>query len=308
MLTKKQEYSIINIMDSLERKRRWKVNKAKKLADLKIEKIQVKCAIKASKKEVTAKRKIEKVEHKLEHKLEKIRQKYQKKRRKNDEAKVIPKHRHLATIRMPSYSLTEELINSISHGLAAIAAIVALVLCVLKAETPVAVISSVIYGGIMIVLYIFSCIYHALSANLLGKKVLRIIDHINVMLMVAGTYTPICLSLIGGSLGWILFAIVWCITILAVVFNAIHVDKAEKFSVACTLVLGWGVLLVLPQLLERAPLSGILAFLVGGGVVYSIGSIIYRIGAKKKYMHCIFHFFVIVASVLHFFFIYLYCI
>ena len=128
------------------------------------------------------------------------------------------------------------------------------------------------------------------------------------MLMVAGTYTPICLSLIGGALGWILFAIVWAITILAVVLNAINVDKYETASVVCNLILGWGVLLILPVLLSLCPLHAILLFLVGGGAVYSIGSILYKIGAKKKYMHSIFHFFVIVASVLHFCFIYFYCI
>lgn len=216
--------------------------------------------------------------------------------------------RHIDKITVPTYSLGEELVNSISHGVGAGLAIAGLVLCLIKAETPAAIVSVSLYGAFMIILYIMSCIYHALSPRLLGKKVLRILDHINVMLMEAGTYMPICLSLFGGAVGWTLFGIVWAVTIVAVVFNAINVDKFSAVSVACNLIMGWGILLLLPELLASAPLSAVLIFLVGGGAVYSIGSILYSIGAKKKWMHSIFHFFVLAASVLHFFFIYGYCI
>lgn len=273
--------------------RKWKIKKVKQLASLKIRKLKIKAELKGQKSLLKLNRKIEKVKEKAERKTQKLAQ---------------PEKSRLAKIAVPNYSLSEELINSISHGVAAIFAIIALVLCVVKAQTPVAIASSAIYGTFMVILYVISCVYHALSSRISGKKVLRILDHINVMLMVAGTYTPICLSLIGGALGWVIFAIVWAITIVSVVFNAIDVDKYQYVSVACNLILGWGSLLLLPQLLAVCPLSGILAFLVGGGAVYSLGSILYVIGAKKKYIHSVFHFFVIAASVLHFFFIYLYCI
>ena len=302
-------------MTSKEQKENWEIEKATLRAELKILKRKNKAELKIKKINNKATLKTKKIKIRLARKIEKIKQKVTKKQnnqkalsKKIKVAKVHHPHTHLAKIKVPTYSLSEELINSISHGVAAIAAIVAMILCLTKAETPAAIISSAIYGVFMIILYTFSCIYHALPAKLLGKKVLRIIDHINVMLMVAGTYTPICLSLIGGGLGWLLFAIVWSITIIAVVLNAINVDKYQYASVACNLILGWGALLVLPQLLTVCPLSGVLVFLVGGGAVYSIGSILYLIGAKKKYMHSVFHFFVITASVLHFFFIYLYCI
>ena len=211
------------------------------------------------------------------------------------------------TVSIPKYSFKEELINSISHGIGTYLAIVALVIGIVKAKTPLAIISMTIYGSLMISLYIISCIYHALSPNLKGKKVLRVIDHCNVLLMVAGTYMPICMSLLGGKIGWTLFGIVWIITIIAVVFNAINVDKYQMISVACNLLLGWGVLLLIHPLKTVCPIKGIWLLIIGG-VIYTIGSILYVIGSKVPYMHSIFHFFVLAGSIFHFFFIYLYCI
>ena len=208
---------------------------------------------------------------------------------------------------MPKYSLGEELVNSISHGLGAILSIVALIFLVLKASSIKAIISVCLYASFMIILYTISCIYHALSPNIGGKKVLRVIDHCNVLLMVAGTYMPICLSLLYGRLGWITFAIVWCITIVGIVFNAINVDKYSLISVICNLVLGWGALLLINPMLNLIPLKGIV-YLIIGGVMYTIGSILYGIGKKIPYMHSVFHFFVLLGSLFQFLFIYFYCI
>jgi hemolysin III len=159
----------------------------------------------------------------------------------------------------------------------------------------------------MFILYVISCIYHALGRNVSGKKVLRVIDHINVMLMVAGTYMPICLSLLDAKLGWWVFGIVWFITIIAVVFNAIDVDKYTVISVICNLLLGWGVLLLIKPLLNVCSMNGII-LLILGGVMYTVGSILYGIGSKIPYMHSVFHFFVLFGSIFHFIFIYGYCI
>ena len=112
---------------------------------------------------------------------------------------------------VPKYSLGEELVNSISHGIGAGLAIAGLVLLCIRAHSALGVLCGIIYAVIMIVLYTISCIYHALSPKLGAKKVLRTLDHINVLLMVAGTYTPISLCLLGGALGWISFGIVWAV-------------------------------------------------------------------------------------------------
>lgn len=213
----------------------------------------------------------------------------------------------MAKVSIPNYNLKEELINSISHGVGAVLSIFALVFIILNAHSKIGLVTGIIYCTIMFLLYIISCLYHALSPKLLGKKVLRVIDHCNVLLMVAGTYTPICLSLIGGVSGWLMFGIVWFVTIVAVIFNCIDVDRYQVVSVICNLVLGWGALFLVSKLKEVCSLKG-LYLLISGGVIYSIGAILYGIGSKKKYMHSIFHFFVLVASFLHFCLIYFFAI
>ncbi len=210
-------------------------------------------------------------------------------------------------IKIPKYNLAEELINSISHGIGGCLAITALVLCIVKASTAKAIIGVSLYGSFMIIMYTISCIYHSLSPRIKGKKVLRVIDHIGVLLMEAGTYMPVCLSLFTGYISWIIFSIVWLITIIAIILNSINVDKYQLLSVICNLLLGWGILILIKPLINICPKPGIL-FLVLGGLIYTIGAILFGIGSKKKYIHSIFHFFVIAGSIFHFFFIYLYCI
>ena len=213
----------------------------------------------------------------------------------------------MSRVRIPKYNLKEELINSISHGIGAIFAIVALILLLVKSHTASAYVSCSIYGALLIILYVISCIYHALSPRVKGKKVLRVIDHCNVMLMVAGTYMPICLSLYNNYIGWITFSIVWIITIIGVVFNAIDVDKYSVISVICNLLLGWGAVFLISSMLKLVPFKAI-ELLILGGILYTIGSILYGVGRKIPYMHSIFHFFVLGGSICHFLFIYLYCI
>ena len=210
-------------------------------------------------------------------------------------------------ISIPKYSLKEELINAISHGIGGGLAIAALVLCIIKSKNAWSVVSTSIYGSFMIILYIISCIYHALSPRVKGKKVLRVIDHCNVFLMLAGTYMPICLSLLNGVLGWVVFSIVWTITIVAIVLNGINVDKYQVASVICHLILGWGSLLLITPLKQASSMHAVWILIIGG-IIYTIGSIIYGIGSRVPYMHSVFHFFVLAGSICHFFFIYLYCI
>lgn len=210
-------------------------------------------------------------------------------------------------VSLPTYTLGEELVNSISHGVGAGLAIAGMVLCLIKASTPAAAVASALYGALMFCLYMISCLYHALSPRCWGKKVLRVIDHANVFLMVAGTYMPICLSLLGGALGWMVFGLVWAVTIVAVVFSCIDVDRYQIVGVACNLLLGWGVLLLYGVLLALTSHEAV-RLLIMGGVAYTVGSVLYVIGAKVKWMHSIFHFMVLAGSILHFFFIYLYCL
>lgn len=207
----------------------------------------------------------------------------------------------------PKYTLGEEIVNAITHGIGAALAIAGLVLLIIKASSAIGVVTGVLYAVIMIVLYVISCIYHSLSFRLKGKKVLRILDHCNVQLMVAGTYTPICLSMLGGTLGWVMFGIVWAVTIVAVVVNCINLEKYKVVSVICNLLLGWAALFIIKPLVAACPSTG-LSLLIWGGVVYSIGAILYGLGHKVRYMHSVFHFFVIGGSILHYFMIFFYVV
>lgn len=210
-------------------------------------------------------------------------------------------------VKIPNYTLGEELINSISHGIGAGLSIAGLVLLIVHSTTLTGLLTSITYAITLILLYTISCIYHALSPKRKGKKVLRVLDHCNVLLLEAGTYTPVCLCLFSGSLGWTMFGLVWGITLITIICNIIDVDKYQGLSVACNLLMGWAILIVIKPLFNSLDLLGII-FLILGGFMYSIGAILYGIGAKKRYMHSIFHFFVLAGSLFHFFMIYFYVI
>lgn len=210
-------------------------------------------------------------------------------------------------ISIPSYTLSEELINSISHGIAAAFSIWGLVMLIIKAsnEGAMAVTTVTLFGTTMILLYTISCIYHALSPRITGKKVLRVIDHCNVFLLVFGTIIPIALVGMKGVCGWIYFGIVGFVTLLGIIFSAIDVDKNEKIEVVCHLMNGWSAILFIKPLIAGVGVVGLI-FIILGGVMYSIGALLYGLSSKKKYMHSVFHFFCIAGSIFHYLAIYLY--
>lgn len=215
------------------------------------------------------------------------------------------KEKKKLNISVPNYSLGEELFNSISHGVGAILAVVGLVLLIIKAKGALAETTVTLFGTTMIVLYVISCIYHAMSKNLEAKKVLRVIDHCNVYMLVYGTYIPMFFIGIGGKLGWIFFTVITLITILGVVLTAINVDKSTKIGVVCHLTNGWAAIVAIPKLLVSMGKGGVI-FLILGGLMYTIGSVLYGIGHKVKYTHCIFHIFCLLGTFFQFWCIYMY--
>ena len=202
-------------------------------------------------------------------------------------------------VRIPSYTLGEELFNAISHGIGAVLSIAALVLMTVWAHGAITITSVSLFGSALIILYTISCIYHALSPRLKGKRVLRIIDHCNVFLLVLCTYIPVSLIGVGGALGWVLFGIVCFFAILGIVLTAVNLERFQVPAVICHLVSGWSILIGVPGLLRTMGGKG-LFFLILGGVLYSVGAVLYRIGAKKKYGHCVFHIFCLAGSFFHF--------
>ena len=210
-------------------------------------------------------------------------------------------------ISIPKYTLCEELINSISHGVGAALGIAALVLCIVKSCNPLdgyKLASSIIFGLSFTLLYLMSCLYHALKVNK-AKRVFRVIDHCTIFLLIAGTYTPYTLITLRGTTAWDLFAVVWSVGILGIVLNAVSLRRFAKLSVFCYIGLGWVVIFASSQLVASLSRSG-LTLLLCGGIAYTLGAILYAMGSKRKYFHSVFHFFCIIGTVLHFFSIYLY--
>lgn len=207
-------------------------------------------------------------------------------------------------IRIPKYTLAEELWNSISHGLAAIFAIVATILMTVKADTALEYVTVSIFGTTIIILYVISCIYHALSRRLTGKKVLRVIDHCNVFLLVLGTYTPVALLGIGSALGWWLFAFVALVTVVGITLSAVNTDRFQIAEVICHLLNGWSILIGIQPLYHHMGFAGVLLLLLGG-LAYTVGAVLYGLGARRHYIHSVFHFFCIAGTVLQWLAIYL---
>lgn len=215
----------------------------------------------------------------------------------------------MSEIKLPDYKLSEELMNSITHGIGAGLGIAALVLCLVKSAAhgnPWAVVASALYGAGVIMVFTISCIYHALARNK-GKKIMRVIDHCDIFFMIACTYMPYCLVSLRGVSGWVLFGIVWGLAALGIVFNAVNLEKYSVPSTIVYVLLGWSIIVLYKPLVAAISLEGAM-YLIGGGILYTIGAVLYALGKKKRYMHSVFHVFVIAGSILHFFSIYLYVI
>ena len=213
------------------------------------------------------------------------------------------KHR----ISIPKYTLGEELISAISHGVGALLGIAALVLCIVKSCNPFdgyKLASSIVFGLTVTLLYLMSCLYHSLKVNK-AKRVFRVIDHCTIFLLIAGTYTPYTLVALRGTLGWWIFGIIWGIAILGIVINAVNLKKFAKLSVACYLIMGW-IIVFAYQYMVQVMHPTALSLLIWGGIAYTVGAVLYAIGSKKKYFHSVFHFFCLAGTILHFFSIYLY--
>lgn len=199
---------------------------------------------------------------------------------------------------LPRYSLGEEIFSSVSHGASALLAVAALVLLLVFCErTPVKIVSAAIYGGTMVALYAVSCIYHGLGLCR-AKLVFRSLDHCTIFLLIAGTYTPVTLVGLGGATGWAMLIGVWAAAVVGATLNAISVERFKKASMACYLCMGWVVVLAMGTL--RANISD-LGFwcLLGGGVLYTLGAVLYGVGKRVPYMHSVFHLFVLMGSALH---------
>lgn len=224
---------------------------------------------------------------------------------------VILRRTKLSDRVLPSYTKGEEIFNMTSHIVGSVLGIVATVLCVIFAainHNVYGIVSGSIYGSSLIILYTMSSIYHGLSPKLFSKKVFQVLDHCTIFLLIAGCYTPVALCNIrevNSAAGWTIFGVIWFLAIVGIILNSIDLKKFKTFSMICYLLMGWCIIFRLDLLLKSVETTGII-LLVLGGLSYTIGSILYGIGKKKKYFHSIFHLFILLGSFLQFFCILLY--
>ena len=205
---------------------------------------------------------------------------------------------------LPDYTKGEEWMNTITHIAGAVLGIVALILCVLQAASKRniwGVVGASIYGTSLIALYSVSSVYHGMKPGL-AKKVMQVIDHCTIYFLIAGSYTPIVLSALRPvypGLAWGLLGFVWSLAILATVLTAIDLKKYNVFSMICYIGIGWAVLPFIKQTLQVLTLPGFLLLLFGG-IAYTVGAVLYGLGGKKRWMHSVFHIFVVLGSGLQF--------
>jgi hemolysin III len=205
---------------------------------------------------------------------------------------------------LPDYTRGEEVMNMVTHIVGGALGIAALTLCVIFAAlngNVYGVVGSAIYGGCMVALYTMSSVYHGLRPCT-GKKVMQILDHCTIYFLIAGTYTVVALSALRPmypKLGWGMFAFQWALTSLAVTLTAIDLKKYNVFSMICYICMGWAILPFVKQALDVLTVPGFV-LLLAGGISYTIGAVLYGIGSKKRWMHSVFHIFVVLGSLLQF--------
>jgi len=211
----------------------------------------------------------------------------------------------MTTIKNQAYSVIEEWLNSFSHGIGCIAAVVGLVFMMLRAQDPLAVTAGAIYGATLILMFLSSTLYHAISDQR-AKGWLKLFDHSAIYLLIAGTYTPLLLVSIGGWLGITMTALIWTLALAGIMFKLIAHHRFPKVSVATYLLMGWIALGVIYPLYQALPGEG-LWLIIAGGLCFSIGVLFY-VAKKIKYTHAIWHLFVLGGCSCHYFSIYYYVV
>ena len=218
----------------------------------------------------------------------------------------------LAQRSLPRYTRGEEMFNFVSHAVGGGLALVMLTLCVVRAalhRDPWAIVGASVYGLSLVSVYTVSSVYHGLRPER-AKKVLQVLDHCTIYFLIFGSYLPILFCPIRRAsplTAWVLFGVILSITALAVTFTAIDLRRYRVLSMICYIGLGWCIVFAAPVALRAIPIPGLI-WLLAGGIAYTLGAILYGLGVKKRYMHAVFHLFVILGSALQFVCIFWYVI
>ena len=205
--------------------------------------------------------------------------------------------------KMPDYTKGEEIFNMVSHIVGGALGIAALVLGIIFSaihRNGYGLAGSIVFGVSMILLYTMSSVYHGLRDGM-GKRVLQVLDHCTIYVLIAGTYTPVLLSAtrpIDPVASWVLLGVMWGLSALAITFTAIDLRKYRVFSMICYLGMGWAAVFKIGLVYEAVGPAGF-SMILAGGIAYTIGAVLYGLGKKRRYMHSVFHLFVVAGSVLH---------
>lgn len=206
------------------------------------------------------------------------------------------------------YTLGEEIFNAVTHGVGAGLAVAALVLLIVKSVGDgggILLAAALVYGIAMLVEYLMSTLYHAIAVEG-AKRVFKVLDHSGIYLLIAGTYTPYCLITLGHVGGLWLATFVWGVALLGIAFEAFWTFRPRWISAALYVALGWSIVFFLPELYAQLHPAGFW-LLAAGGISYTVGAVFY-IFKKVRYLHSIFHLFVLAGSILQFFSVYFFVI
>lgn len=194
----------------------------------------------------------------------------------------------------------EEILNAATHGVGTIFALIGLGVLTASVYSNGSIwhlLSVIIYGTSLVLLYLSSTLYHSFT-NERAKYILKIFDHAAIYVLIAGNYTPFTLIPLHGALGWTIFNVIWGLAIIGIIFQIFFVNRFKVFSTLCYLLMGWFAVVMIKPLLVTLPIEGIY-WLIGGGLFYSVGAIFYLVH-KIPYNHAIWHLFVLAGSIAHF--------
>ncbi|WP_029034722.1 PAQR family membrane homeostasis protein TrhA [Salinimicrobium terrae] len=202
------------------------------------------------------------------------------------------------------YSPKEELLNVVSHGAGLVLSVLGLFLLIFKAlefDSSKLLLSFLIFGSSLVLLYLASTLYHS-TKDLRKRFNFKIFDHIAIFILIAGTYTPFALVTLQGRTGWIILGVVWAIALLGTILKLFFTGRFKILSTLLYVGMGWVIVFAIKPLMENLSPQG-LQWLLGGGLAYTIGAVLYSI-SRLNYNHAIFHFFVLLGSYCHFMAIY----
>ena len=198
----------------------------------------------------------------------------------------------------------EELLHSLTHGASAILSAFGLAFLIIKTAAlgALELVGSIIFGVSLVLLYSASATYHSAPYETKSREVLQKLDHCMIFVLILGTYVPACWSVLGGWLGWSVFGVVSLCSVIGIAVNLIDIGRFHKLSLVLYVVSGWTIAIATVPFVKAIGWQGF-AFLLAGGIFYTVGIIFFRM-TKTPYMHFIWHLFVMMGSVMHFIMVY----